>query len=164
MGKSKIFDELYKFLQHDAQQYIDTFAKSRGENDYILTCCLYFDSENGSVSVVILPQAIYENGVSVADVASWRLNGEWLDGPLSDSTLTLLENYNEMILSDQYTNDEISYLRQQFIDVLLKVAKQLNFNALKKSPDFMVFAMPMDEDLDIITQTVSTSLYSKYFG
>ncbi len=158
------FDLLAAQLRTDMQRYLDYYPASQVIDGPILAFCAYFDSENGSLTPIMLAQSAHEDGIEVSDVAAWAWNGEWAGGEISAAACALLEAYNVQLCDDATTEAEQIEMQENFIDALMHALKSLNFDNLNRALGFLYFAQAMDEDIDLIDRTVPASLRTLHFA
>ncbi len=164
MKQTKLFNKLETALQTDAQHHIDHFYKTWKTREPVLAFCFYFDSENGSVDYLLLPESRFVTHPDVSDIAAWAYAQPYVSGAKSDKFLELLEQYSELRFADDTTAEMSSDLSQNFVDLLLRVLNTLSFDTIVKHADFMMFAESIDEDWNLTPQTVDAKLRKKYFG
>ena len=162
--KTVDFKVLGEALRADTQKFIDLYATEQPEDGPIQAFCLYFDSQNGPLPLVLPQRAITpEVNASVADVASWYRYGDQVEGRYSEHTEALLSAYEEYYREDRSDKQQDKVVAQ-FHQMVSWVVRHLSFDKLSKATDFIFFAEAMDEEYDDMPSTIPPALLKKFFG
>jgi hypothetical protein len=156
------FDALRAALRTDIQAYLDSYAAAHPADGPALAFCLYFDSGSGANGMVLPLAAARTAGVTLPDVASWFYYADHVEAPQSEATAELQEAYTETLYA---TADAAAAeaLGEQFQAMIRQLLRQLSFERLPRTDDFIYFALGMDEELAGWQDTIPPPLRQKHF-
>lgn len=162
MAATVDFAQLGEALRADTQQFIDGYAARYPADGPLLAFCLYFDSQLDATGMLLPQRAVQEQPeLTVGDVGGWYTYGEQVQGPLSEPTAALFEAYQEHLA--EVPDEEIEPLMERFQRMIGQVLRQLNFAQLPKTPDFVFFAVGMDEDYPDWASSIPAPLLRQHF-
>jgi hypothetical protein len=163
MKKSSFdFKALGEALRADTQDFLDSYATKYPGDGPALAFCLYFDCSMDATGMLLPKRAASKVvGAAIDDVASWFRYGNHVQGLLSEPTTAMFETYQELL---DESEEEESKIIKQFKQLIHEVMRQLSFDKVNKTNDFIFFAQGMDEEYKQWKETIPPPLLKKHFG